>query len=69
MPIRYDTTKIQDKIKKSHKKPVDLARRIGITPQTLNGKIHGQTRFNVPEAYILCRELGIPLEDMCEYFN
>ena len=69
MKLRYDTTALVEKVNKSNKRKVDLAAALGMSKQVFNMKLHGRSRFNVKEAYTLCLLIGIPLEEMCNYFD
>lgn len=69
MQTRRDTTALLELLEKKHISKPSLAREIGITPQNFSNKIHGKYRFNVTEAYTLCKLLGIPLKDMLKFFE
>lgn len=68
MQKKYDTTALVEIIDKSGIKRVELARKVGLTKQYFNKKLHGFARFTVTEAYMLCQLLNIPFEEMCNYF-
>lgn len=65
----YDRTLFAELLDKKHIKRSDLAKAIGLTPQAFLNKVYGCTAFRVEEAYKLCKELDIPLEDMLKYFG
>ncbi len=54
-----DLKKLHGKIGESGIKKKEIAKRLGITPQALNHKLDGNTKFSVDEAQKLCQILQI----------
>ena len=69
MKVLYDRTLLVELLDKRHVQRADLARAVGMNPPTFLNKVYGYTAFKVNEAYKLCKELDIPLEDMLKYFG
>ena len=54
-----NTQYLEEKIKQSGKKKEYLARKCGITRQSLTSKIKNDSQFTVDQVAILCKELNI----------
>lgn len=64
-----DLKKLHGKIGESGIKKKEIAKRLGITPQALNNKLDGDSKFSVDEARKLCQILQIGLyKEQCEIF-
>lgn len=46
----------------------DIARLLGLTPQTFSSKLNGKADWNVSEMWKICEILNIPVTDMHEFF-
>lgn len=66
---QWNNEKLLERIENMHINKSQLAREFGYSPQAMNKKIHGMRKFTVPEAYIMCKRLNIPLEDMLIFFS
>lgn len=64
-----DTSKLVEVLDKFPENDTSVARAMGMSPACFHQKKYGKRRFTVPEAYRLCIHLGIPLVDMCIYFQ
>ena len=54
-----NTQYLEEKIKQSGKKKEYLARKCGITRQSLSSKIRNDSQFTVDQVAVLCKELDI----------
>lgn len=63
-----DTNSLKSAIAKKGYTQGEVARKIGISTQSLNYKILNKTEFKVDEAYRLCVVLEIPKEEMGNIF-
>ena len=66
--VRFDNRKLRGKIYENYKDAGEFAKQIGISPTTMNAKLRGEAPWKIPEAYAIIQKLGIPNEDVAEYF-
>lgn len=59
--------KIKVKLAELDMQQQELAERLGVTKQTMNGWVRGRVKPPLETAFLIARELGCKVDDLWEY--
>ena len=66
--MRLDYSKLLGRIREHALTQAEVAKKIGVSPATLNKKLRGHTEFTQSEISSLCKLLGICDKEISAYF-
>lgn len=64
----FNYSKLKGKITELYDKQYKFAEALGITDTSLTNKLNGTSNFTQPEIYNASKLLGIPINEIGEYF-